>query len=68
MSSYNSEPALGAVLRLLPCLAGMCTRLGDPCAERRREKEGELELRVGVGWGEEKGGVEEVEGNVWLVI
>ena len=46
MSVYNSTPALGAVLRLLLSLAGMCTRGGGSLVQKDRDREkGELELR-----------------------
>ena len=46
MSVYNSTPAIGAVLRLLLSLAGMCTRGGGALVRKERDREkGELELR-----------------------
>ena len=39
MSVYNSTPAIGAVLRLLLSLAGMCTRGGGALVRKERDRE-----------------------------
>ena len=54
MSSYNSLPALGAVLRLLPCLTGMCTRGGGTLVRKERDRK-EESWSWGKGWGGEGG-------------